>query len=109
MARDPHWCDRISAVARCDGNLIVRYQCTEEPLPCPVHAFVGDVDSYGSFHDVDGWERYTTSAFTVHTVPGGHLFYTSRPEELMSELTRLLDGYVRRLEVDVPNIGPNDD
>jgi surfactin synthase thioesterase subunit len=69
-----------------------------------VHAFIGDVDTYAKFHDVDGWEMYTTGEFTVHREPGGHLFYKQRPEEFMNELTRLLEENVRRLQ-----IGPDED
>jgi surfactin synthase thioesterase subunit len=99
IASSPQLRDRASAAARCDGNLIVQYHCTsDEPVSCPVHAFIGDVDTAGPFHDIAEWAMYTTAAFTVQTVPGGHLFHLQRPEALMSELTHLFDGYVRRLQ-----------
>ena len=53
-------------------------------LPAPIVAFHGSQDPDISSADVGEWAACTSEAFTLHSLPGGHLFVTSAESALLA-------------------------
>jgi medium-chain acyl-[acyl-carrier-protein] hydrolase len=45
-----------------------------EPFDIPVRAYLGESDTVYSKHDALSWREFTSNSFSLHRVPGGHLF-----------------------------------
>ncbi|MFI6847845.1 thioesterase domain-containing protein [Kitasatospora sp. NBC_00085] len=86
----PAWLRGMLATTRADLVLgrALREGATA-PLPCPIWAFAGAEDRIATPTAVAAWERWTTSAFHLRTLAGGHFFV--RDGELPRLLGELLD------------------
>ncbi|MFF3458212.1 thioesterase II family protein [Streptomyces sp. NPDC002730] len=62
-----------------------------ERLPSPLYAFAGAEDLVATAPAVAAWSRYTSAAFDLRTVPGGHFFVRD------AELPTLLAAQLRHL------------
>jgi surfactin synthase thioesterase subunit len=92
--------ERLSpALALATHDARIFADCQEfDPLPCPIHAFVGDADYSMSPQDNAAWATLTTEKFTTHTISGSHLFNIDPTWELIDQITRLLHGYIHATE-----------
>ncbi|MFJ1867514.1 thioesterase II family protein [Streptomyces sp. NPDC088097] len=78
-------------VLRGDFHLIDTYTHRPgAPLTCPVTAISGSYDAACTRADAAAWERYTTGAFDLRELNGGHFYLESAPEGLMALLADTL-------------------
>jgi surfactin synthase thioesterase subunit len=54
----------------------------EPPLDLPIVALAGADDTQCGRLPMLGWERHTSAAFGLHTLPGGHFFPQTHPEQV---------------------------
>lgn len=93
MLERPDWLRTMLATMRADLQLAGGLRTLgAHALPCPVRAYAGRDDRMAPAASMQGWARYTASAFRFHTVAGGHFFVRDRelPDLLGRSLT--LDG-----------------
>ncbi|WP_406379390.1 thioesterase II family protein [Streptomyces sp. NBC_01618] len=45
-----------------------------DALPCPLRAFAGRDDTVAPAGEMRSWDQYTTAAFELRTIAGGHFF-----------------------------------
>ncbi|WP_370106939.1 thioesterase II family protein [Streptacidiphilus sp. BW17] len=55
-------------------------------VPCPITALVGDTDPRASIDEVRAWETHTGGGFSLHVLPGGHFYLSSRAAEVLQVL-----------------------
>ncbi|MFE3140642.1 thioesterase II family protein [Streptomyces scopuliridis] len=85
LLESPQWLRTTLATLRDDFRLARSLRAASgAPLPCPVPAFAGRDDVIAPPSGMRLWSRYTTAAFALRTVPGGHFFVRD------GELPRLL-------------------
>jgi len=88
----PKWLSILLSTMRDDLQLARSLrEGSGEPLPCPLYAYAGAEDKVATDRVVAAWSRYTSAAFDLRTVPGGHFFVRDAelPTLLASELRRL--------------------
>lgn len=54
----------------------------EDPFDFPVHTFYGTKDARVSAHMVQGWQRFTTGAFSCDRIDGNHLWPLDKAPKL---------------------------
>ncbi|MFF4735079.1 thioesterase II family protein [Streptomyces sp. NPDC001262] len=87
LLADPELLEVALPALRGDFGLIETYRHVPgAPLICPVTAVVGADDSHNAPADVQRWARYTTSAFELRVLPGGHFYTETATEELLGLL-----------------------
>jgi surfactin synthase thioesterase subunit len=59
----------------------------EPPLPTPIVAFAGSEDGVVAPEVMNGWERHTSAGFTLHLLPGDHLFLRAAATRLAELVT----------------------
>ena len=67
------------------------------PVGCPVTAFIGDEDRRATTEGAPGWREWTTATFELVTFPGGHFYFSDRPQDVVEAVLRRLplpSGYV---------------
>lgn len=82
-------------VMRADLTLYETYMyIPEAPFHCPIVVFGGKEDRAVREQELLAWREQTRSAFTYHSLPGGHFFLHSEQDRflplLSSELTKCL-------------------
>jgi len=60
-----------------------------QPLPCPVHAFGGDLDETRA-EALEAWRTETSAAFGLHVLPGDHFFIHTRQADLLNLIATVL-------------------
>lgn len=88
----PKWLSILLSTMRDDLQLARSLrEGSGEPLPCPLYAYAGAEDKVATDRVVAAWSRYTSAAFDLRTVSGGHFFVRDAelPTLLSSELRRL--------------------
>jgi medium-chain acyl-[acyl-carrier-protein] hydrolase len=60
------------------------------PLQCPIAVFGGHDDSSVTRDDLKGWQRHTSSTFTLQMFPGDHFFVNSSQRAVIHEIVGLL-------------------
>ena len=76
---------------RTDMTMIETYSITEEPtLEAPIAAFGGWEDNRATQVQLAAWREFTTGAFTLRMLPGGHFFIQSARAELVASIIDLL-------------------
>ena len=60
---------------------------TGELFACPITVFGGLQDSTVHPRDLDAWRYQTTGTFSLHMVPGNHLFIHSDRDHILRTLT----------------------
>ncbi|MFI9239250.1 thioesterase II family protein [Streptomyces sp. NPDC053079] len=96
LLADPALLDVALPVLRTDFGLIDTYRHQPgAPLMCPVTAIVGSDDTYNTPAEAQAWSHYTTAAFGLHVLPGGHFYTETATEELLEVVTERLAPAVR--------------
>lgn len=86
----PAWLRSVLATTRSDLMLGRALRAgARRPLTCPVWAFAGPQDRIATPAAVAEWKRWTTGAFHLRTLPGGHFFV--RDPELPQLLQHVLE------------------
>ncbi|GGO94273.1 thioesterase II family protein [Wenjunlia tyrosinilytica] len=84
---DPELREMVLPVLRSDFKMVDDYvYVPEPPLPCPITAFVGDVDPEATEESARGWEEQATGSFSLHVLPGDHFFLHSSRSRLLNLL-----------------------
>ncbi|WP_225102126.1 thioesterase II family protein [Streptomyces sp. CoH27] len=68
----------VLPVLRDDLALARVLRAAARPVDVPVLAVSGDTDPLADARTMAGWARWTTGAFTRHTLPGDHYFVRDR-------------------------------
>ncbi|MEE1784675.1 alpha/beta fold hydrolase [Streptomyces sp. SP17BM10] len=80
LLADPYLLDLILPVVRADTEACELYPAElATPLPAPITALVGTEDEFATVADVECWADYTTEAFHLAPIKGGHMFLTDDP------------------------------
>ncbi|HEU4556708.1 MAG TPA: alpha/beta fold hydrolase [Longimicrobium sp.] len=88
----------ISPMLRADFSLGETYHCTPEPpLEMPMAAYGGMTDGEVPAWSVEAWREHAAGEFRVVMFPGGHFFMNENRDMVLAELTRDLQGALRRL------------
>jgi surfactin synthase thioesterase subunit len=90
----PEWLAPALALARSDVSVVLDPPTESEPVPCPLHSFVGKDDFSLTAQDGEKWAALTTSEFSTDTVPGGHVFTINPSEIFITLATNLLHKYI---------------
>jgi surfactin synthase thioesterase subunit/glycosyltransferase involved in cell wall biosynthesis len=73
---------------RADTRLYRNYTYTEEaPLPCPIFAYGGALDTNVMPDHIEAWREQTTDRFFRREFSGGHFFLESEKAELLAAVT----------------------
>lgn len=67
-----------------------------DPLDCDITAFGGLQDHSASQEDLEAWCQQTKRSFTLHMLPGKHMFIHSEREHLLRCLSGELSGVLSR-------------
>lgn len=83
-------------VLRADFEVVQAYRYREEqPLDCPIKAFVGAHDPGTTPEQMSGWKKHTTASFSLSIFAGDHFFIHESKTQLITavanELNRALD------------------
>lgn len=100
---DPMMAELLLPMLRADVQMHEDYRPrTHDPLDVPILMLRGEEDTLISSEQVIGWERATRSRAHAATLPGGHMYLTDRPGDLLSLIEhQLLDHEPRCMEVTV--------
>jgi len=60
------------------------------PLECPITAFAGVQDPEATPEEVQTWQQYTSSTFSIHLLPGDHFFVNTAKQKLLDILAQSL-------------------
>jgi medium-chain acyl-[acyl-carrier-protein] hydrolase len=81
---------------RADFDMVESYRfAPDEPLPCPITAFVGSSDHEATPAVMAGWERQTDRRFVLHAISGSHFFVLDEPKTIISAVRTQLDALLR--------------
>ncbi len=85
----------VLPIVRSDFNVddSYGYGPAERRLRCPVVAIGGTADPQVPVDVLDGWRDLSRSAARVHTMNGGHFYFTGQMPALMSILHSEIDGH----------------
>ncbi|MGW0395596.1 thioesterase II family protein [Streptomyces sp. NPDC003042] len=76
---------------RSDLMLAERYLLPEPAaVGCPLFAFAGAQDDVSTLAQVEAWAPYTSAAYRMRVLPGGHSFPQSRPEAALTAVVEAL-------------------
>lgn len=84
-------------VLRGDLTAIGGYRyATEPPLRCPIVAFAGEEDSVAPRREMLAWRHETADRFSLHVLPGRHLFVRTAESSLLPVLKQELTTLAQR-------------
>ena len=69
----------------------------EEPLSCPISAYLGKHDTKVVLEDIGGWSVQTQRVFNFSLFPGDHFFLFSARKSLLRVLSAELSGILMRM------------
>ncbi|WP_167472925.1 non-ribosomal peptide synthetase [Nocardia arthritidis] len=83
------------------ADLSVSVSCRRPLIPTelpgiPIHAFAGSADDAVLVSDCAAWANWTSAAFRLHMIDGGHFFAFSHGEKILSALVEAACGFHRR-------------
>ncbi|PYC69273.1 thioesterase [Micromonospora arborensis] len=82
---DPELRELILPTLRADVEMFEHYlPGTSELLPVPITAVVGRDDALVPLGKAAGWSTSTSKDFTLHDLPGGHMYLTDSVERVLS-------------------------
>lgn len=96
---NPEWRRWLLAALRDDLRLCETHPPAEGAarLDCPLYAFGGRSDPLIRAEEILGWRRWTSAAFDVAWLDGGHFFLRERETDFLALLSaRLADGLAAR-------------
>lgn len=77
----------ILPMMRADYRLIETWQLSsDQPLSCPIAAFVGNRDPELNISQAQGWADWTTASFTLDVFEGGHFYFSGHQQEVIDRL-----------------------
>lgn len=62
-------------------------------LPLDLHCFHGACDGLVTREPMTLWRRYTSAAFTMTEMPGGHMYHVSAQAKLLASIQNLIMGH----------------
>lgn len=81
----------VLPVLRADFTMNETYEhAAEPPLACPITCFGAGEDHSAPRAALEAWRAQTTSAFTLHTFPGGHFFIKPERAALVRRIVAAL-------------------
>jgi surfactin synthase thioesterase subunit len=86
LLADREMTELLEPALRADYRLLEEHPPSSRPLTVPVHAVVGADDLTVRSEDVAAWAHYTTAAFRLRTVPGGHNLLLEEPAAVAAEI-----------------------
>ncbi|WP_405161477.1 alpha/beta fold hydrolase [Nocardia sp. NBC_01499] len=76
---------------RSDFGMVANYRYAPgAPLTCPITAISGSRDTGFTLSHAQRWSDHTVAGFDAHSLPGGHFYTESVPEQLTKLLTERL-------------------
>ncbi len=82
---DPMMAELLLPMLRADVQMHENYMPRSDvPLDVPILMLRGSDDELISTEQLLGWERATRSSAHADSLPGGHMYLTERPRELLS-------------------------
>ncbi|HDS1512150.1 thioesterase [Stenotrophomonas maltophilia] len=86
---DPLMRELLLPVMRADVEMHEKYKArTDTALDIPILMVRGDDDELISSEELQGWVRATSANAHADSLPGGHMYLTERPGELLEMLER---------------------
>lgn len=105
MLREPELLKLVLKPLRADLEVHADYvHAHEEPLPVPLTALGGAGDRLVTREGVEAWREHTTSAFSMHVLPGGHYFHQEHEEAVLRIVSSELSA--SRARTDTPREVP---
>jgi medium-chain acyl-[acyl-carrier-protein] hydrolase len=84
-------------VLRADFEVCETYEyIASAPLPCPIAAFGGLMDTEVTQERLNGWKEHTSSTFTARMLPGDHFFLHAQERLVVDLVARELSRSYRR-------------
>ncbi|MBE9104764.1 polyketide synthase dehydratase domain-containing protein, partial [Nostoc cf. edaphicum LEGE 07299] len=91
---DKLFMDEIMSVFQKDTQLFESYTYVDRgTINCPISAFGGTEDSFVSKDDLLYWNQYTSNSFTLHMLPGKHMFPISSEKSLLEAISHILEPF----------------
>jgi len=88
VLQEPELMELVLPIVRKDFEVCNTYIYSSElPLDCPISAFGGLEDPLLSYAELQPWVERTISLFSLHMIPGGHLFVNTSRSCLLSTLS----------------------
>jgi surfactin synthase thioesterase subunit len=88
---DPDGRELLLPILRTDVEMHERYTpSTTAPLAVPITSVRGVADDMVSAREAAEWAEYTTGPFQLAELPGGHMYLTGSPDELLALFDRTL-------------------
>lgn len=82
-------------ILRADFACAENYSPTQfPPLPCPITALVGSLDTTVDESAIAAWKLHTSRAFAIQTLEGGHFFLHEQIGAVISIIKRLTDQHM---------------
>jgi medium-chain acyl-[acyl-carrier-protein] hydrolase len=93
VLRDADLAGLMLPILRADFALCQSYRPVKRPaLHVPITALGGTADGSVGRSDLDEWRQHTTAAFSLHMIPGDHLFLVSAAPQVCSVVLGKLRG-----------------
>lgn len=84
---NPELLELMLPCLRADFQAYETYRYTDdEPLPCPISAFGGEVDRYVRPPEIAGWRDQTTGRFRMRLLTANHFFVQSEKARVLSAI-----------------------
>ncbi len=95
ILNNPAMMDILLPVLRADFAISeTRAHSEKTPIACPIAVFSGLQDTIVSEDALLAWQPYTHSAFTKHSIAGGHFFINHARSELLDKVRQVLTPYL---------------
>lgn len=89
VAAEPELLRHFLPILRADLELASAYVYRPGPaLGCRISAFAGDADRTVAAKGLAGWRRQTDASFTLHRLPGGHLFVYEHVPAVLAKVNK---------------------
>jgi medium-chain acyl-[acyl-carrier-protein] hydrolase len=93
VLRDADLAGLMLPILRADFALCQSYRPVERPaLPVPITALGGTADANVGRPDLEEWRQQTTARFSLHMIPGDHLFLVSAAAQVCGVVLGKLRG-----------------
>jgi medium-chain acyl-[acyl-carrier-protein] hydrolase len=93
VLRDADLAGLMLPILRADFALCQSYRPVNRPaLPVPITALCGTADASVGRSDLEEWRQHTTAAFSLHMIPGDHLFLVSAAPQVCGVVLGKLRG-----------------
>ncbi|MGH3761082.1 thioesterase II family protein [Actinophytocola sp.] len=90
---EPGLIDLIMPALRADFAICHTYRyAADAPLSCGISVFGGRSDPTTTTEQLAAWRAETAGPFAMNLYPGGHFFLHQNQQDLLAEVSRVLDG-----------------